>query len=250
MSYVVGIALNSSCFTVSSDETVIGYAMVQSLSSMANDIHRRNTICFFGNVPMSHLPEHLQVACDEAIAAFNTGDPEPESFKQITEWLEEDGWDALIADLGDQMAITLTELGYYRFTDIELRANSDITDDQTISDIDRLRWGREQIDYVLDNDDDDMLSSVHAYKLTSSDGQSAWIGCLVEIHGQLGPACYWQGLWSSREAFWNALGSEHGYWVTPLMGEVTDEVILSHWKKPKRTGKLATNRTTERQPSE
>jgi len=192
------------------------------------------------------FPEHLQAACDEAIAAFNAGEPEPESFKTITEWLEEDGWDALIADLGDQMAINLTALGRYQFTDIELRANSDMPDEQSISDTDRLRWGREQVDSVLNNYDDDLLPSVHAYQLTSSDGQSAWVGCLVEIHGQLGPACYWQGLWPSREAFWDALGSEYGYWVTPLMGDVTDEAILSHWQKPNQTAKRAIKRATKR----
>jgi hypothetical protein len=177
--------------------------------------------------------EHLQVACDEAIAAFKADQPEPESFKQVTDWLEVDGWDALIADLGDQMAINLTALGYYQFTDIELRANRDIPDDQPISDTDRLQWGREQVDQVLNNYDDDLLPSVHAYQLTSSDGESAWVGCLVEIHGQGGPVCDWKGLWPSREVFWHALGSEYGYWVTPLMGDVTDEAILSHWQKPK-----------------
>ena len=181
------------------------------------------------------FPDYLQAACDEAIAAYKARETEPASFKRITQWLEEDGWDALIADLGDQMAINLKALGYYQFTDIELRANSDMHDAQPISDTDRLRWGREKIDEVLENYDDDMLPSVHAYELISSDGQSAWVGCLVEIHGQLGPACYWQGLWPSREAFWHALGSEYAYWVTPLMGDVTDEAILFHWQEPKRT---------------
>ena len=32
--------------------------------------------------------------------------------------------------------------------------------------------GREQIDSVLDNDDDVLLPSVHAYQLTSSNGQN------------------------------------------------------------------------------
>ncbi len=181
----------------------------------------------------NQLPLYLQIACDEAIEAFKSGNAEPESFKQVTDWLEGDGWDALIADLGDQMAINLTGLGYDRFDDSELRAYCDIPDEQVVSDADRIRWGREQIESVLNNYDDALLPSVHAYQLTSSDGQSAWVGCLVEIHGQLGPACYWQGLWTSREVFWHALGSEYGYWVTPLMGDVTDEAILSHWQKPK-----------------
>ena len=75
------------------------------------------------------FPEYLQAACIEVIAAFNAGEPQPESFKKITEWLEEDGWDALIADLGDQMAINLTGLGYDRFDDSELRACCDIPDE-------------------------------------------------------------------------------------------------------------------------
>jgi len=183
-----------------------------------------------------HLfPASLQAACDEAIAAYMARKAEPESFTQVTDWLEGDGWDSLIADLGDQMAVNLAALSHDQFTDSELRASNNIPDDQTVSDADRLCWGHEKIDEVLNNYDDCLLPSVHAYELISSDGQSVWVGCLVEIHGQLGPACYWQGLWPSREAFWHALGSDYVYWVTPLMGDVTDEAILFHWQEPNRT---------------
>ena len=181
----------------------------------------------------NQFPQYLQVACDEAIAAFKVGKAEPESLKQVTDWLEVDGWNALMADLEEQMAINLRNLAAYRFNDIELRNDRDIPDDQPISDEDRLAWGRDQVDQVLNNYDDYFMPSVHAYQLTSSDGESACVGCLVEIHGQGGPVCDWKGLWPSREAFWNALGSEYGYWVTPLMGDVTNEAILSHWQKPK-----------------
>jgi hypothetical protein len=70
----------------------------------------------------NQFPLYLQTAYDEAIEAFKSGKAEPESFKQVTDWLERDGWDALIADLGDQMAINLTGLGYDWFADIKLRA--------------------------------------------------------------------------------------------------------------------------------
>jgi hypothetical protein len=63
-------------------------------------------------VTSSPLPAQLHAVCDEAIAAFKAGKPEPENFKQVTDWLEVDGWDALIADLGDQMAINLRAMGY------------------------------------------------------------------------------------------------------------------------------------------
>jgi hypothetical protein len=191
------------------------------------------------------FPEHLQAACDEAIAAFKSAKPESKSLGAIKEWLEVDGWDALIADLGDQMAINLAALAYDQFTDGELRANLDIPDDQSVTDTDRLQWGREKIDEVVNNYDDCLLPSVHAYQLVSSNGDTAWIGCLVEIHGQLGPACQWQGLWPSREFFWMALGENNAYWLVTLMGDVPDEVILSLWPKPKRSRK----RVTKKKPS-
>jgi len=53
--------------------------------------------------------------------------------RKLQSVLEEDGWDALIADLGDQMAINLTGLGYDRFDDSELRACCDIPDEQVVS---------------------------------------------------------------------------------------------------------------------
>ena len=190
------------------------------------------------------FPEHLQAACDEAIAAFKSGEPEPQSLEAIKEWLDVDGWDALIADLGDQMAINLTALADDQFMDGELRANLDIPNDQPVTDADRLRWGREKIDEVLNNYDDYLLPSVHAYQLVSSSGDTAWLGCLVEIHGQGGPACKWQGLWSTRESFWQALGENNAYWLVPLMGDVPDAVILSLWPKPKRSRKRATKTKT------
>jgi hypothetical protein len=68
------------------------------------------------------------------------------------------------------------------------------------------------------------------------------IGCIVEIHGQAGPACQWEGLWKSRDDFLAAVGDGEGFWVTPMMGEIPDEVILKLWQKPKATKRRSTKR--------
>jgi len=33
------------------------------------------------------------------------------------------------------------------------------------------------------------------------------------------------------------LGKDHDYWVTPLMGDIPDAVILELWQKPKESKK-------------
>ena len=179
-----------------------------------------------------NLPAYLQADCDEIVAAFNSGKPAPKNLEKIEEWLEADGWGDLIADLGEQMAINLTDLSQFYFNDQEARDSQDIPDDLPVTDEDRIRWGRNKIDSVLSEYDDCLLPSLHTYTLKASDGSIATLGCLVEIHGQGGPVCEWQGLWVSREEFLNSLGKGGKYWVTPLMGDVPDEVILSIWEKP------------------
>jgi len=183
------------------------------------------------------MPEHLQSVCDEVIAAFKANKPIPDSLNAITDWLTDDGWDALIVDLGDQMAVSLRAFADLQFDDRELRACEDIPEDLPITDKDRLQWGRSHINSIINDYDEYWMPSVHTYELTSTEQETAVIGCLVKIHGQSGPVCNWQGLWESRDAFWAALGENNEFWVTPLMGDVPDEVILSLWQKPKRAKK-------------
>ena len=192
------------------------------------------------------FPEHLQTACDEAIAAFNAGKPEPKNLETIKEWLKVDGWDALTADLEEQMAVKLRLLAGYKFEDAELRNDEDIPDEEKITDDDRVRWGHSQIDQVIDDFDEYFFPSVHAYELTSTHGDKVIIGCLVDIQGQAGAVCHWQGLWPSRESFWQALGKNHENWLVPLMGDVPDEVILSLWQKKKRSSKQGAKTKTRK----
>ena len=121
----------------------------------------------------------------------------------------------------------------FYFEESELRSELDIPKKTPISDQARIDWGRKCIDKVLDEYDGYLLPSLHTYELKASDGSTATMGCLVEIHGQSGPVTIWRGLWRFRDAFLHSLGNEYEYWVTPLMGDIPDEVILKLWKSSK-----------------
>jgi hypothetical protein len=192
------------------------------------------------NIPK--FPKELQPALDAALHGFREGKVNPDVLKPIYEWLEVDGWEALIDDLGEQMALNLGYLAQFQFIDSELRACMDIPDEQSLTDEDRIRWGRSHIDRVLNGDDEYLLPSIHTYEVQASDGFKAVIGCIVEIHGQAGPVCQWEGLWKSRDDFLAAVGDGEGFWVNPLMGEIPDAVILKLWQKPKATKGRSTKR--------
>jgi len=179
------------------------------------------------------FPNELKASLDQAMSDFLQGKSNLEILKPIYEWLEIDGWDALISDLGEQMVLNLGYLSEYKFSDTELKDWMGIPDDQILTDSDRLGWGRDLINRALKSDDDTLLASIHTYAVTASDGTTGVIGCIVEIQGQAGPSCDWQGLWKTRNDFLAAVSDGKYCWVTPFMGEVPDDVILALWQKPK-----------------
>lgn len=184
-----------------------------------------------------NLSPDLQSIADAVLRDFAAGIEEPDDLADICEWLEFDGWDFLIADLGEQNALKLGYIAQLEFSDDEARYNLDIPDEVELRDADRLTWARQRIDYAQSGDDTYLLASLHAYQLNGSDGSYAFLGCLIEVHGQGGPVCEWWGLWRTAEEFYDAVGDGGYNWVTPRMGEISDEVILSMWQKPKRRGK-------------
>lgn len=177
------------------------------------------------------LPRQLQPACDEALAAFKAGNSQPDCLRPITKWLEVDGWDALIADLDEGLAIDLRSLSEDWFTDDALREGLEIPDTKRVTDRLRLKWGRRCIDAVLNGEYADSLDSVHTYVLHASDGSTAVLCCTTQIQGQAGPVCRWRGLWPTRKAFLKSFTANHRYWLTASMGEVPDAVILEMWER-------------------
>ena len=177
------------------------------------------------------LPPEIQDVADNVLRDFAAGISEPVGLSLIYEWLEIDGWDDLNADLFEQMALKLGYLAHNDFSDTEAQWNLEGPEGDALTDADRIKWARQRIDYVQSGEDEYLLASLHAYRLSARNGSHAFVGCLVEVHGQAGPVCQWWGLWKSREDFYDAVGAGGQIWVIPRMGEITDEVILSMWQK-------------------
>ena len=185
----------------------------------------------------SHLPPDLQAVADTVLREFSAGVEAPDGLSLIYEWLEVDGWDFLINDLGEQSALKLGYIAQLEFSDSETRYNLEIPKEVEVQDADRLNWARQRIEYAQAGDDGYLLASLHAYRLIGSDGSHAFVGCLIEIHGQGGPVCEWWGLWKTPNEFYEAVGDGGFNWVIPRMGDISDQVILSMWEKKKSRGK-------------
>lgn len=56
---------------------------------------------------MAQHPSTLQRMIDESLIAFRAGNSFPESLQPIQEWLEIDGFDDLIADLAEGIAVDI-----------------------------------------------------------------------------------------------------------------------------------------------
>jgi hypothetical protein len=179
----------------------------------------------------NNFPVELQAACNASVASFKQSHELFPELDKIKEWLEVDGWDNLLADYGENTAIKIGGLAQYEFNDDELLANLDLPSDYKLTDLDRIKWGRQCINDLFDGGDESFLCEVLCYELKAINGDTAVIGCLLENQGQGGPVCDWQGLFNTKEEFLNSLAQEWGFWITPLMGDVTDEVILSYWQK-------------------
>ncbi len=106
-----------------------------------------------------HLPPHLQPVADAVLRDFAAGVEEPDGLTRICEWLEIDGWDFLIADLGEQNALKLGYIAQLEFSDAEARYNLEIPEEVEMQDADRLSWARQRINYAQAGDDTFLLAS-------------------------------------------------------------------------------------------
>ena len=176
---------------------------------------------------MNRLPETVQLIADAAISAFQREGTGSDLLTEIYEWLEVDGWDELIAGDNEQMAVDLKD-AQILFDDRELRKELDVPAGKPITDNERVSWARTQLQSRLDDEWITQLS-IHTFPIFASDGSTAVIGCLIGIHGQGGPECEWQGLFATKDDFLSHLKARH-YWITPLMGEIPDDVILKLWQ--------------------
>lgn len=175
------------------------------------------------------LPENLWPDRDAAVAyAHDKTRPEPD-LSRLQEWLEGDGWDALLSG-EEHMALNMEYLSHAEFIDGELRVMEEIEDEEPITDEMRLRYARQKIEEELESDDGCSNPSVATYPLLAADGRTAYMGCVIEIHGQAGPATNWWGVYETKEDFYKS-SQECGIWIDERLNSIDDQYLLSVWQQ-------------------
>jgi hypothetical protein len=175
------------------------------------------------------LPPELDDARDAAIEQAWSGQPLPIDF-DLTQWLEGDGWSAMMDIWDDCVAYSLGELSW-SFSDAELRDWEGVDEDDVITDAMRLKYARERIDGTTDGSNTEAGCSVHVVPLTRADGKSAVVGCTVHSEGQAGWRVEWKGAFPTRTDFERYLRASDVATMQEAIG-LDDAVILGLWQQP------------------
>lgn len=171
----------------------------------------------------------LQSIVDALVEHARQSTPFPGDYEKLEAWLEVEGWDELIADLGEEYALKLHSLAGYNFIDDELLDHLDLEEGEGVTDSHRVRYARQLIETGLKGDDGYLFVSVHSYPLFHGDGREAILGCSVETHGQAGDVVVCHGAFPSRSEFCAAL-TAIGYLLLSEAENLTDSMILELWK--------------------
>ena len=176
------------------------------------------------------LPYELIDISAAIIDHINLGSALPNNLDQLENWLEQDGWDLLIGDEGFiGYGLDLHHIANFRFYDSELRHEYELEDSMQITDAMRIQYGYGLIDRAIEENEGDVCPSVHCLELLNG-GDSAFIGCLIEIHGQGGPVPYWQGVYRTRDDFLKALRGKYIVMFDEIKN-IKDEELLSLWNR-------------------
>ena len=177
---------------------------------------------------VQHLPTHLQSIALELIAHVTDASPIPKTIEELTDWFEGEGWNELVGKWSDEHIILKVEyVAELKFNDSELLAYGEV-DDQ-VTDALRVEFARMQINQAFESDDGYSCPSVHTVQLVNKYGSAAFLGWLVEVHGQLGPSPMYYGIYSDRDQFYKKL-REHGFLFWHEKETLTDQQILKLWE--------------------
>jgi hypothetical protein len=181
------------------------------------------------------LPEELYEARDTVIENIHKGLEPPESLELIQEWLEVDGWDALIGSIANEtMAVDLNQFASYSFSDEEYIAGW-LDEEQPITDAMRIAHARMLISNASDGDDGYLVPSVYSFNIQSNNGKSAVVAATMRMMGQAGPETSWWGVYKTHMDFLEDL-KKAGLVPVECIKDITDDEVLAYWKK-KRAGK-------------
>jgi hypothetical protein len=178
---------------------------------------------------MKIIPDELQQVANSLVAHVNQGSPIPKKLFELVHWFETEGLEDLIAAWeNEEVAMKLGEFARTRFTDRNVIENEDC--EGPITNTQRLAFARKLIaNYFCSYDDGWIIPSIHIVKLENRSGACAFLGWLLEIHGQGGEAPLYRGVFSSKESFFASL-REANFLLMSEQHLIDDLNLLALWQ--------------------
>lgn len=177
-------------------------------------------------MPEIVFPDELLAVCDDVVEFAYFGGKTPSGLALLQDWLEGKGWDQLVDQWDDMIALKTSEAPY---NDDDLRSDSEIGDSTKISDQDRILYAKQWLDSALQENESHYLPSIHHCRITKSDGLSAVIGCTTQCYGQGGNVIEWHGAFKDLDAYLFHL-SNHGFDINYDPDKIDNEYILKYWR--------------------
>lgn len=185
---------------------------------------------------MFEFPTKLIQIRDQVIDHVRQNTPEPKNLGDLVSWFEDEGWDEILSAWGsDHVALKIEDLASMKFDDKEMIACEGL--DYPLTDELRIDYARRVISDSFKESDGYDCPSVHAVEIKKSNGDSAVLGWVMEIHGQGGPVAVFQGAFRDKENFYQLLSS-WGFLLDSNEQNLTDEAILKLWTKPSKPKRL------------
>lgn len=203
------------------------HSVLVKMVDLQNRLKKLKNLSGVNKEKPENLPENLESIRDAAIDfALGRVNSEPEDLKELYEWLELDGWDALVGkDSKEEFMLNIPYLADSCFLDTELEAwegvpLGDITDEI------RIKFARERITNAW-GEDENMIKSVCAAELKNHIGESAFVCAMMDIQPG-GATADWAGIFKSFPEYLNHL-KNIGFVSESDFEKVTDEEILLLW---------------------
>jgi hypothetical protein len=175
------------------------------------------------------LPASLQPNIDHVVDACFNSHAYDEELKILHRYLEDDGWDALIAGSDDTIGLNFSIFADNYLADEMLRSFVGLDRRKKISDVDRLIFARKMLSHHADEFDELINPSIVHCTIKDQIGREMVLGGFVEIHGQSGPEISWCTPSRSHAHFLQKL-KRKGVISIHEIGKLSDRKILKAWR--------------------
>lgn len=174
------------------------------------------------------IPESLRPVVNSLIKHAIHGTKSSENTEELAEWFQADGWDEMMASWSDEdVALNLDHIARLKFDDAQLLDNQDL--EGPVTEKNRIDFARKCLNAALEQMDGMECPSIHTVNVANKSSEEAYLGWIVEIHGQGGPVCFFAGSFRDKQLFIEHL-RDMNYYFRSEINMLTDEKLLSLWE--------------------